>query len=183
MRYSKARSIANAGAACKAKTSRFLRGSIRHHHNILCLHPNPTPISAILPTTSNLPNSKPSHALPDTPHDQPRHSSPPFPAKTTTFSVAIRPNSQASFAPDKPPSPDTQTFRPTRRRTSPTEPPSRTGIPATLKRPARTTGPGTSWAKRTARTLAGLDTNLHEAIGFHSPRSRPSSSTRTARVG
>ena len=89
MRYSKARSIANAGVACKAKTSRFLRGSIRPHHNILCLQPNPTPISAILPATPNLPNSPALSPLSDTPHHHPRHSSSPSRPRTTTLYVAI----------------------------------------------------------------------------------------------
>ena len=78
----------------------------------------------------------------------PRHAS----STTPTFLAAF-PNSNHDIIrryspelvslllhPDKPPWPDTQTFRPTRRRTSPTEPPSRTGLPTTLKRPARAIG-------------------------------------------
>ena len=175
MRYSKARSIANARGACKAKTSCFFCGSIHPHHNILCLHPNPTPISAILLTTPVSPFPPPSHALPDTPHHQP-----------PTFLVVF-PNSNHDISRRYHRSPQTSLSRHTNISSyTPQEIAHRTSLRYRPSGPVETTGPRHRPPARSAPdTLSAGSriTNRHEPVGFHSPRSRPSSSTRTARVG
>ena len=71
-------SIANAGQLAKRKFACFFRAGSAPHHNILCLHPNPTPISAISLTTPKPPQSPPRTPFP----------APPI-LPTTTFSVAF----------------------------------------------------------------------------------------------
>ena len=50
----------------KAKVWAFFQALTRHHHNILCLHPDRTPISAIRVTTLQPPQTR-LRALRDTP--------------------------------------------------------------------------------------------------------------------
>ncbi len=68
------------------------------------------------------------------------------------------------------PCPDTQTFRPTRRRTSPTEPPSRTGLPAT---------PGTSCLTPLSNPLSHHDISRRHPLSRHSEAHLGGDATRT----